>query len=138
MNGGLIAALHVDAILQSLPNNVYLLLELQGVMRYFLLALETGDALSDAGMPVVWATCPDLPGAYEEAPTADEVRERLRALAHHIIAEHIVREDPLDPAIIVAAAPPPPHADTLIVAVSDADVEAVRAMPLLLIEQPEP
>ena len=57
-------------------------------MRYFVLALEAGDALSDAGLPVAWATCPDLPGAYEEAPTADEALQQLRALAHHIIADH--------------------------------------------------
>src|SRR5215217_6017623 len=102
-------------------------------MRYFLLALETGDALDDKGMPVAWATCPDLPGAYEEAPTADEALDRLRALAHHIIAEHIVRDDPLDPVIAVAATPPPPGPDTLTIAISDADIEAVRAMPLLMI-----
>jgi hypothetical protein len=107
-------------------------------MRYFQLALETGDTLSDEGMPVAWATCPDLPGAYEEAPTADEALDRLRALAHHIIAEHIVRDDPLDPAIVVVATPPPPGPATLAIAVSDADIEAVRALPLLMIEQPEP
>jgi predicted RNase H-like HicB family nuclease len=107
-------------------------------MRHYLLALETGDALSDEGLPIAWATCPDLPGAYEEAPTADEALDRLRALAHHIIAEHIVRDDPLDPAVAVIATPPAPRADTLTIAVSDADIEAVRAMPLLMIEQPEP
>ena len=107
-------------------------------MRYFLLALETGDALGDEGQPIAWATCPDLPGAYEEAPTADEALEGLRALAHHIIAEHIVRDDPLDPAIVVVATPPAPGPDTLTIAVSDADIDAVRALPLLMIEQPEP
>jgi len=107
-------------------------------MRYFSLALETGEALSDEGLPVAWATCPDLPGAYEEAPTAEEALDKLRALAHHIIAEHIVRDDPLDPAIAVAAAPPASHPGTLTIAVSDADIEAVRALPLLIIEQPEP
>ena len=107
-------------------------------MRYFLLTLETGDTLSDEGMPVAWATCPDLPGAYEEAPTAVEALDRLRALAHHIIAEHIVRDDPLDPAVAVVATPPAPGPDTLTIAISDADIEAVRALPLLMIEQPEP
>lgn len=109
-------------------------------MRYFVLALETGEALSDEGMLVAWATCPDLPGAYEEAPTADEALQRLRALAHHIIAEHIVREDPLDPAILVTTMPPPNASDpdTLFIAVTDAEIEAVRALPLLMIEQPEP
>lgn len=107
-------------------------------MRYFLLALETGDAVSDEGQPVVWATCPDLPGAYEEAPTADEALDRLRALAQHIIAEHIVRDDPLDPAITAADGPPAPRPDILTIALTDAEIEAVRAMPLLMIEQPEP
>jgi hypothetical protein len=46
-------------------------------MPYYHLALETGDALSDEGAPVAWAACPDLPGAYEEAPTAAEARARL-------------------------------------------------------------
>jgi hypothetical protein len=107
-------------------------------MRYFALALETGEALGDEGLPVAWATCPDLPGAYEEASSADEALEKLRALAHHIIAEHIVREDPLDPVIAVTAAPSASRPDTLTIAVSDADIEAVRALPLLMIEQPEP
>ncbi len=107
-------------------------------MRYYRLSLETGDALGEDGAPVVWATSPDLPGAYEEAPTAEEALEKLRALAAHIIAEHIVRDDPLDPAIAIADAPAPARADTLVVALSDADIEAVRALPLLAIEQPEP
>lgn len=107
-------------------------------MRYFLLALETGRALGDDGEPAAWATCPDLPGAYEEAPTPDEALARLRALARHIIAEHLVREDPLDPAIAVAATPPAADPGALVVTVSDADIEAVRALPLLMIEQPEP
>ena len=107
-------------------------------MRYFLLALETGRALGDDGEPTAWATCPDLHGAYEEAPTPDEALERLRTLAHHIIAEHLVREDPLDPAITVSDAPAPDQGDRLIIAISDADIEVVRALPLLEIEQPEP
>lgn len=109
-------------------------------MRYFVLALETGDALSDEGLSVAWATCPDLPGAYEEAPTADEALQKLRDLAHHIIAEHIVREDPLDPAIIDTNMLPPstPDPDTLTIAITDEEIEAVRALPLLTIEQPEP
>lgn len=111
-------------------------------MRYFSLPLETGAATDDAGAPVAWATCPDLPGAYEEAPTADAALDRLRALAAHIIAEHIVRDDPLEPAIVASAAPPPaqgtPDDATLLIALSDADIAAVRALPLLEIEQPEP
>lgn len=108
-------------------------------MPYYRLTLETGDALDDGGAPVVWAACPDLPGAYEEAPDDAAARERLRDLARRIIAEHIVREDPLDPAI--SAADTPPTGDdltTLLVAVSEADLAAARAAPLLVIEAPEP
>ena len=107
-------------------------------MRFFLLTLETGRALGDDGEPTAWATCPNLPGAYEEGPTPDAALERLRALAHHIIAEHLVREDPLDPAIAVTSHPTPDQENRLVVGISDADIEAVRALPLLLIEQPEP
>jgi hypothetical protein len=107
-------------------------------MRYFALPLEMGGMLDDDGQPVTWATCPDLPGAYEEAPTREEALERLAALARHIIAEHLVREDPLDPVIIVADAPLAADGDTLVLALSDEEIEQVRALPLLEIEQPEP
>ena len=106
--------------------------------RYFSLVLEAGRALDDDGEPTAWATCPDLPGAYEEAPTPDEARDRLRALARHIIAEHLLREDPLDPAVIAHVAPAEDGADRLAVAITDDDLAAIRAMPLLAIEQPEP
>lgn len=107
-------------------------------MRYFSLPLETGETTDDAGLPVAWGTCPDLPGAYEEAPTPDEAVARLRTLARHIIAEHIVRADPLDPAIASSDAPMVDGADVLVVGLSDAEIEEVRALPLLSIEQPEP
>lgn len=106
--------------------------------RYFSLALEAGRALGDDGEPTAWATCPDLPGAYEEAPTPDEALDRLRALARHIIAEHILRDDPLDPAIVAQTTTAQDGADRLAVAITDDDLEAVRAMPLLELEQPEP
>ncbi|MFN8538701.1 MAG: hypothetical protein U0232_14640 [Thermomicrobiales bacterium] len=61
-------------------------------------------------------------------------------LSRTIIAEHIVREDPLDPAIIDTTVPPPNASDpdTLTIAITDEEIEAVRALPLLTIEQPEP
>ena len=107
-------------------------------MRYFSLPLEMGEMLDDDGQPVIWATCPDLPGAYEEAPTREEALERLATLARHIVAEHLVREDPLDPIIAVADAPLTAAGDTLVLTLSDEEIEEVRAMPLLDIEQPEP
>ncbi len=107
-------------------------------MRYFSLPLEMGEATDDTGAPVAWGTCPDLPGAYEEAPTPDDALVRLRALAQHIIAEHIVREDPLDPAIVCSDTPLAGGEDTLVIALSDEEIEEVRAMPLLYVEQPEP
>ena len=108
-------------------------------MPYYHLALETGDALDDEGAPVSWATCPDLPGAYEEAPTAAEARARLHELARRIIAEHLMRDDPLDPAIVATPGPPPTASpETLAVAVTDADIETARATPMLVIEAPEP
>ena len=55
-------------------------------MHYYRLILETGDALADDGTPVAWATCPDLPGAYEEAGNVETAREHLCALARQIIA----------------------------------------------------
>ncbi|HEU5329590.1 MAG: hypothetical protein ACTHMJ_05860 [Thermomicrobiales bacterium] len=107
-------------------------------MRYYLLPVEQGETISDAGESVVWMACSVLPGAYEEAPTLDAAREQLRALAVHIIAEHLLRDDPLDPAIAVTDLPPHPTADLLTVPVGDADLEVVRQAPLLMIEQPEP
>lgn len=107
-------------------------------MWYYRLALETGEARDDAGAPVAWAACPALPGAYEEAPTAAGARAALRDLARQIIAEHLVREDPLDPEIAVAATPAAERADLLVVALGDADIEEARRAPLLMIEQPEP
>ena len=108
-------------------------------MHYYRLILETGDALDDEGAPVAWATCPDLPGAYEESSNAETALEQLRALARQIIAEHVVREDPLDPAITVSTtAPASDDATTLIVTVSDADLTAAREAPMLVFEVPEP
>ena len=107
-------------------------------MRYYLLPVEQGEVISDTGEPVVWMSCAALPGAYEEAPTLDAAREQLRALAVHIIAEHILRDDPLDPDIAVTDTPPHAAAALLSVPVSEADLEAVRQTPLLMIEQPEP
>jgi hypothetical protein len=108
-------------------------------MHYYRLILETGAALDDDGAPVAWATCPDLPGAYEEASAADTALEQLRTLARQIIAEHVVREDPLDPTITVSAtAPASDAATTLIVAVSDDDLKTARESPMLVFEVPEP
>ena len=106
--------------------------------RYYLLPLEAGEVADDAGQPVNWAASPALPGAYEEAAGADAARERLAALARRIIAEHLVRDDPLDPEIVVGDRPVAPRHDLLVVAVTDADVEAARNAPLLVVEQPEP
>jgi hypothetical protein len=106
--------------------------------RYYRLTLETGEARDDAGASVAWAACPDLPGAYEEAPTADAARAALRDLARRIIAEHLVREDPLDPDIAAAPTPAAERPDLLVVAVGDEDIEEARRAPLLMIEQPEP
>ncbi|MDP9373813.1 MAG: hypothetical protein M3Q65_15440 [Chloroflexota bacterium] len=112
-------------------------------MRYYHLALETGETTDDAGGPVAWAACPALPGAYEEAPTLPAALDRLRDLTRRIIAEHLLRDDPLDPEIVVTerggAAGERNGADgPLVVPVGDADVEEARAAPLLVIEQPEP
>ena len=106
--------------------------------RYYSLHLETGEAVDDTGRPVNWAACPALPGAYEEAASADAARERLVTLARHIIAEHVARDDPLDPEIAVGDRPPPARDTLLVVPISDADVEEARNAPLLTIEQPEP
>ncbi len=110
--------------------------------RYFRLAFQTGQATDDDGRPVAWAACEDLPGAYAEAPAADEALRTLGELARRIIAEHLLRHDPLDPAIVATDYPEADHvtrgARHLTVAVRDADIEEVRNAPLLFIEQPEP
>ena len=106
--------------------------------RYYSLRVEMGEAVDDAGRPVSWVACPALPGAYEEAPSADAARERLATLARQIIAEHVARDDPLDPEIAVGDRPLPARDGLLVVPISDADVEEARNAPLLMIEQPEP
>ena len=108
--------------------------------RYYLLPLEAGEAVDEAGRPVNWAACPALPGAYEEATGADAARDRLAALACRIIAEHLVRDDPLGPEIAVSEDAPNTAQGhgPLVVAVGDADLAEVRATPLLVVEQPEP
>jgi hypothetical protein len=108
------------------------------VTRYYSLRVEMGEAMDDAGRPVSWVACPALPGAYEEAASADAARERLATLARQIIAEHVARDDPLDPEIAVGDRPPPARDGLLVVPISDADVEEARNAPLLMIEQPEP
>ena len=105
--------------------------------RYFQLPLETGQAIDDAGNAVTWAACPDLPGAYEEAANPTDARRALHDLARHIIAEHLLRADPLDPAIRETT-DPTDVADLLTVAVRESDIETARNTPLLFIEQPEP
>lgn len=108
-------------------------------MTYYQLALQTGTARSDEGEPVSWAACPDLPGAYEEATDEAAARERLRELARRIIAEHIVREDPLDAAILASDDAPAALPDTaLLVTVTAADLAVARETPLLVFEVPEP
>ncbi len=110
--------------------------------HYFRLALQTGQATDDDGRPVAWAACEDLPGAYAESRTADEALRTLADLARRIIAEHLLRHDPLDPAIVATDHPEAGHgahdARHLTVAVRDADIAEVRDAPLLFIEQPEP
>ncbi len=106
--------------------------------RYYSLRVEMGEAVDDAGRPVSWIACPALPGAYEEAGSADAARERLATLARQIIAEHVARDDPLDPEIAVGDRPPAARDGLLVVPISDADVEEARNAPLLMIEQPEP
>ncbi len=108
-------------------------------MSFFELAIETGIAQNDEGETVTWVACPDLPGAYEEAADEATARENLRDLVRRIIAEHLVREDPLDAAIIERGTPPDPLPPaTLLVAVTEADLTAAREAPLLVIEAPEP
>lgn len=110
--------------------------------RYFHLALQTGQTTDDDGRPVAWAACEALPGAYAEAPTGEEARRTLRDLARRIIAEHLVRHDPLDPAVVAGdragAGGIARDPARLVVAVGEADLEDARNTPLLVIEQPEP
>ncbi len=105
---------------------------------YYRLVLETGATRDDNDNPVTWAACPDLPGAYAEASTATEAISKLRALAVRIIAEHLLREDPLDPAIVGTPAPLGESADTLLVAITEDDLTAAREAPMLYVEVPEP
>lgn len=105
---------------------------------YYRLALETGATRDDNDNPVTWAACPDLPGAYAEAATATAVLTELRALAVRIIAEHLLREDPLDPTITGTATPLGETADTLLVTIAEDDLTAARAAPMLYVEVPEP
>ena len=107
-------------------------------MPYYCLALDEGATTNDAGLGVRWAACPDLPGAYEEAADAAAAREAVRDLARRIIAEHLMRDDPLDPAIAVSDTAPDAATGVLVVAVTGADVAEARATPMLVIEQPEP
>lgn len=107
-------------------------------MRHFVLALEVGVARDDAGAPVHWAACPDLPGAYSEAPIERGAVRALRALCVEILAEHLVRGDALDPAIREVPLPPAPVPRTLNVTVTARDEATAREAPLLDIEAPEP
>lgn len=109
--------------------------------RYYHLALTTGQSVDDRGAPVAWAACEDLPGAYEEGPTSEAARRAVHDLVRRIIAEHIVRDDPLDPVITATTHVEADHAadpTRLVVAVSAMDIEEARNAPLLYIEQPEP
>lgn len=107
-------------------------------MRQFQLSVETGVAPSDRGEAVVWAACPDLPGAYVEHATVNEAIAALRVLTVEILAEHLVRGDALDPAVIEVSAAASPAAHMLAVTVTPADVATAREAPLLDIEAPEP
>lgn len=107
-------------------------------MRHFQLSLETGAAPSETGDAVVWAACPDLPGAYVESSSVDEAVAALRALTVEILAEHLLRDDALDPAVIELAAAALPGPGILAVTVTPADIAAARDAPLLDIEAPEP
>jgi hypothetical protein len=108
--------------------------------RYYHLPIEAGEAAGDGGEPVSWAASPNLPGAYAEAATGAGARDALRVLTRRIIAEHLLRDDALDPEIAVSE--DAPHAEdgrgTLVVEVGDADLAEARAAPMLVIEQPEP
>lgn len=108
--------------------------------RYYHLPLETGAATGDDGAPVAWATCPALPGAYEEEATPAAARAALADLARRIIAEHLLRADPLGPEIAVTdrADAARERDDLLVVAVGEADIAEARSTPLLIVEQPEP
>lgn len=107
-------------------------------MRHYHLTFETGVAPSDTGTAVAWAACPDLPGAYVEAANAGEALSALRALTVEILAEHLVRDDALDPAVTELPAPSAPPPGALAVTVTPADLAVARDAPLLDIEAPEP
>lgn len=107
-------------------------------MWYYELPLETGQTRDDEGRPVTWVACPALPGAYEEAADPTTARARLRDLARRILAEHLLRDDPLDPAIARTEQPRAERDTLLRVAVSEADLVEAAAAPRLVVEQPEP
>lgn len=106
-------------------------------MRHFALALETGVATGDDGALVHWAACPDLPGAYAEAPDQPRAVAELRSLCVEILAEHLVRGDPLETGVGERAGVTRRGAE-LLVTVTPADEAAARETPLLEIEAPEP
>lgn len=107
-------------------------------MRHYQLTFGTGVAPSETGEAIVWAACPDLPGAYAEAANSAEAISALRALTVEILAEHLVRDDALDPAIMELPERVVPQSGILVVTVTSADVAAAREAPLLDIEAPEP
>jgi hypothetical protein len=108
--------------------------------RRYHLPLETGATTGDDGASVAWAASPALPGAYAEAATSGAARAALADLSRRIIAEHLLRDDPLDPDIAITdhTGADRGGVDILVVAVGAADVEEARSTPLLVIEQPEP
>lgn len=107
-------------------------------MRHYQLNFETGVAPSDTGEAVAWAACPDLPGAYAEAANPSEALSALRAITVEILAEHLVRNDALDLAVVELPSPSAPRPGALVVTVTPADVATARDAPLLDIEAPEP
>lgn len=108
--------------------------------RRYHLPLETGATTGDDGASVAWAASPALPGAYAEAATSGAARAALADLSRRIIAEHLLRDDPLDPDIAVADRADAGRGDDtlLVVAVGEADIEEARNTSMLIIEQPEP
>ncbi len=107
-------------------------------MYQYQLSLETGTAEDDAGAPVAWAACPDLPGAYEEAGAPPAALAQLTSLVRQIIAEHLAREDPLDPAIRLLSSTGDRADNSLIVTITEADLAAARNAAYLMIEVPDP
>lgn len=108
-------------------------------MEHYQLALETGTTIADSGRPVTWAACPDLPGAYEEGANLRTTLTQLRLLVRQILAEHLERADPLDPAILsLPQLPATAPAATLLVTVTEADRTTARLAPQLVIDVPDP